>query len=257
MAGQVMQLGLLRAAPVSVVLDEVRRAAELTQNQPFISSLSAHVRGAWVSARTAKQMTIEARMLENLRARRGEYDPDKLSKIREQGGAEIFMGITSAKCNSAAAWLRDVMLGSGSEKPWTIRPTPMPDLPPEITDGLVEAATLPIMEAMAAGQPMTREQVLTMMRNMKAQMLEKVRDEARARCERMEAKMEDQLVEGGFLQALDAFIDDITTFPCAILKGPVKLRSHPTLDCLRPPLTSLPLASRSLSRASSVKPARA
>ena len=34
-------------------------------------------------------------------------------------------------------------------------------------------------------------------------------------------KMEDQLLEGGFLQALDAFLDDITTFPCAILKGPV------------------------------------
>jgi hypothetical protein len=37
----------------------------------------------------------------------------------------------------------------------------------------------------------------------------------------MERRMEDQLLEGGMPAAFDAFLDDITTFPAAILKGPV------------------------------------
>jgi hypothetical protein len=40
--------------------------------------------------------------------------------------------------------------------------------------------------------------------------------------------MEDQLLEGGFLDAMDQFINDLTTFPIAILKGPV-IRMKPML----------------------------
>src|SRR6185436_243729 len=41
-------------------------------------------------------------------------------------------------------------------------------------------------------------------------------------------KMEDQLLEGGFMGALDQFINDLTTFPTAVLKGPV-VRMKPYL----------------------------
>ena len=40
--------------------------------------------------------------------------------------------------------------------------------------------------------------------------------------------MEDQLVEGGWIKALNEFLDDIVTFPFAVLKGPVK-RKRKTL----------------------------
>ncbi len=48
------------------------------------------------------------------------------------------------------------------------------------------------------------------------------RAEADARVDRMERKIEDQLSEGGWLQALNEFLDDLVTFPFAVLKGPVK-----------------------------------
>jgi len=245
MAAQVLQLGLMRAAPVAVVMEEARRAAELTQAQPFVSSLSAHVRQAWTTARMAKQATVEPRMLSSMRARRGEYDPDKLAQIREQGGAEIFAGVTSAKCRAASAWLRDVMMGNGSDKPWTLAPTPVPDLPPQINDALVEQATQTITAAMQAGQPITQAQVLEMMQSMKSQALESVRDFARGCAERMEKKMEDQLVEGGFLQALDAFIDDLTTFPSAIIKGPI-VRRRPVLVWQQAGSTMVPVVQDAL-----------
>jgi hypothetical protein len=45
----------------------------------------------------------------------------------------------------------------------------------------------------------------------------------------MEQKMEDQLIEGQFLEALSAFLEDIVTFPTAIMKGPVA-RKRKTLE---------------------------
>lgn len=234
MAGEVIQLGLVRAAPVSVLLDEARRAAEAVQAQPVVTSLAAHVRRAWDRARQAKQMTVEPRMLANLRARRSEYEPDKLAKIREMGSAEVFAGITATKCRAAASWIRDVMLGTGTEKPWTIRPTPVPDLPPEANEVLVQEAAKTIQAAMLAGQQMSDGQVLELLQSFKAQALERVREWARNAAERMEAKMEDQLVEGGFLQALDQFIDDLTVFPAAVIKGPM-VRRRKVLEWARGP----------------------
>jgi hypothetical protein len=55
-----------------------------------------------------------------------------------------------------------------------------------------------------------------------------VMEEAKFKVKQMENKMEDQLIEGGFITAFDSFIDDITTFPCAFLKGPI-VRRKPTM----------------------------
>jgi hypothetical protein len=228
MDSSVVQLGLVRAAPLQVLLDEERKAAEETQNQPFVTGLTAYIRKCWDQARTAKQMTVEPRMIMNLRARRSEYDPEKLGQIREMGGSEIYAGLTSVKTRAAGSWLRDVLMQSGSERPWTIRPTPLPDLPPQLTEQLIGVVAQPIKQALMSGQQIAQDQVVDMMQEAKEEALASLREEARKRCDRMADKMEDQLVEGGFMQALDAFIDDITTFPSAVLKGPV-IRKKKTL----------------------------
>lgn len=228
MDSSVIQLGLVRAAPLQTILDEERKAAEDTQNQPFVTGLTAYIRKCWDQARTAKQMTVEPRMLVNLRARRSEYDPEKLGQIREMGGSEIYAGLTSVKTRAAGSWLRDVLMQSGSERPWTIRPTPLPDLPPQLSEQIIGIVAQPIKQALMSGQPVAQDQVVDMMQEAKEEALSALREEARKRADRMADKMEDQLVQGGFMQALDAFIDDITTFPSAVLKGPV-IRKKKTL----------------------------
>lgn len=228
MDSSVIQLGLVRAAPLQTILDEERKTAEETQNQPFVTGLTAYIRRCWDQARTAKQMTVEPRMLVNLRARRSEYDPEKLGQIREMGGSEIYAGLTSVKTRAAGSWLRDVLMQSGSERPWTIRPTPLPDLPPQLSEQIIGIVAQPIKQALMSGQQVAQDQVVGMMQEAKEEALAALREEARKRADRMADKMEDQLVQGGFMQALDAFIDDITTFPSAVLKGPV-IRKKKTL----------------------------
>ena len=217
----VIATGVVRAAPLAVVMEEERRAAEKTQAQPLATGIASYIRQCWQQARYAKQMTVEPRMLQNMRARRGEYDPDKLAAIREMGGSEIYANLTSVKCRAAASWLRDVLMSTGSERPWTLRPTPVADLPPTINDQIVQTVAAPLAQAMLAGQEVPDQMVQQALQEVRDEALNAVQAEARKRADRMANKMEDQLVQGGWLQALDQFIEDITTFPSAILKGPV------------------------------------
>lgn len=219
--GQVLSVGLLQAAPVSVLIEEEKAAAQATQNQPLVTGIAAHIRTCWIAARTAKQQTVEPRMLQNIRARRGEYDPEKLADIRKQGGSEVYAMLTSVKCRAAASWLRDILLGQGADRPWTVRPTIIPELPPDIQEQIISQAIEPIKQSIVAGQPMSNADVVEMMGQMRDQALHEIQFRAREASDRMGDKMEDQLLEGGWLQSFDQFLDDITTFPAAILKGPV------------------------------------
>lgn len=221
--------GILPAMSAAGVAEQQRKASELAQAQPLIKSIAAHVRNCWTEARTAKEQTVEPRMFKAVRARRGEYDPDVLTKIRENGGSEIYMMLTSNKCRAAASWLRDVLLGQGSDKPWTIRPTPTPTLSPDIVEEMRQNAIQQMAQVIEiTGQQLPPMQLRKFLNELREEYMHNVMEEAKFKVKQMENKMEDQLIEGGFITAFDSFIDDITTFPCAFLKGPI-VRRKPTM----------------------------
>jgi hypothetical protein len=217
--------GILPAMSAQTMAANERKASELAQAQPLIKSLAAHVRRVWTTARQAKEQTVEPRMFKAVRARRGEYDPDVLTKIRSQGGSEIYMMLTSNKCRAAASWMRDVMLGSGSDKPWTLKPTPVPGLPPAMMEEMRQQAISQMANVIkVTGQPLPPTQLRKFLNELRAEYMYNLNEEAKFKVSLMERKMEDQLSEGGFMRAIDAFIDDLTTFPAAFIKGPVVRR---------------------------------
>lgn len=223
--------GILNIKSLGQLQGEERAAAEKANNSPIVQGLAGHIRKCWSSARQAKEQTVEMRMLQSLRQRHGEYDPDKEAMIKSQGGSEIYMMLTASKCRSAGSWLRDVLLTTSQNKPWSIKPGAVPDLSPDLIRSVMDQATQQIAEIQAQGGQMSNEDVRQMLLNLKDQATARVQGIARAAADRMELKMLDQLQEGGFLDALSAFIDDITTFPTAILKGPV-VRKKPRLKWL-------------------------
>lgn len=210
--------------------DKAQAAAFQTQQDaPAIRGLAAHVQKRWESAKAAKLLP-EQRLLQCLRQRNGEYDPEKLAEIKRQGGSEIFMMLTSTKCRGASSWLRDTLLGSGADKPWALDCTAIPDLPPEIKQMALQALQQAVqMVAQSTGQPPTPQIIAAEKERLYDAGLRHLRDEAKKRVARMEMKMEDQLDEGLFSDALAEFIDDIVTFPTAIMKGPVP-RKRKTLE---------------------------
>ena len=197
-------------------------APENNQDKPGIQGLAGHVQKCWHAARTAKIMTVEPRMLSAIRRRRGEYDPDKLAEIRKFGGSEIYMMLSSNKARAASSWLRDTYSGTGSTRPWAIEPTPVPELPPDMMEeAMQEAASMAQQYIMTTGEVPSVAGMREALLKLRDRMMADIHTEARDAAERMEAKMEDQMAEGGFRRALDEFIDDMVTFPTAIIKGPV------------------------------------
>jgi hypothetical protein len=221
-------IALIPVARASDLEAEAKKRSDAAQNQPVIQGLAAHVRTRWDSARTAKRK-LEERMLECLRQRNGEYDPEKLQELNEQGGSDIYINLTSVKCRAATSWLRDTLLGTGQDKPWAIAGTPNPTMPPEILEELrARLANELMIHIQQGGQQPTPSELRAMALQMKDEADRELREESADRVARMERKMEDQLLEGGWHKAFNEFLDDIVTFPYAVMKGPIK-RKRKTL----------------------------
>lgn len=177
---------------------------------PMVNFLSHHVKSCWETAKSAR-MPLTRRLLDCHRRRRGIYAPDKLAMIRQARGSEIWMGITGAKCRAAKAWLSDLF---NADRPFSIDPTPIPDLPPEIGQRLVQEA---VNGAIELGVP--PEAVQELVKKHRDRLMDEMKQEADKRAGRMEEKIEDIMAETGWRKEFRDFIDDLVTYPFACLKG--------------------------------------
>ncbi|MBI9090725.1 MAG: hypothetical protein JEZ12_16025 [Desulfobacterium sp.] len=211
------------------------RAAMERQNRPIITSLASYVRDAWQASKEAK-VKIESTMIEALRQKKGEYDPQKLAAIRENPGSEIFMMLTDEKCAAAVAWLTDILFPA-DDKPWGTKPTAVPDLSPEqmgfIQQRLAQETQSEIRQELImqiqAGaitdQNMAQKWLQQTMQSRAETMAEELRHEmiqaAKEARLKVETKLADVVEEAGWEDAVIEGIDDICTFPAGVIKGPV------------------------------------
>ena len=216
-----MAMALIPAASASDLEEAAKRASAQKQMTPMIQGLASHTRKRWEVMRDHHKQNIEYRLTSCVRARNMEYEPSKVAEIQEQGGSEIFMGIVSAKCRTATAWLRDTLLGQGADKPWSISATPIPEVPPDVQQNMQQILQMNLQQYyVEGGPPPNPSELKQLAAGMKDTAMRALKHEADKRVERMEKKMEDQLVEGGYTKALFEFTNDIATFPYAVMRGP-------------------------------------
>src|SRR5665647_987252 len=113
--------------PGSLVEDELARSVR----EDFVESEN------WRRA-----VGIEQRLLRALRMRRYQYDPEDAALI---GGIDIYMGIAGLMCRSAESWINDILLNS-IDKPWTIKPDPIPNLPEYMKEQVVDALEMELQQ---------------------------------------------------------------------------------------------------------------
>ena len=226
------------------------------QRRPVITSLAGYVRDCWEAAKEAKQK-VETEMIDSLRRRNGVYSPDKLADIQEQGGSEIFMMLTDEKCAAVTSWLADILFPAG-DKPWGIKPTPVPELNEAQLSGIQQDVQqeflqevlaelqanhhAEVVQAMQSGQLQTDEQARQFFTEKAKEMFdpaeinaqlqeraEEIGQEIRSEMEktaknardRIETKLHDVVIEAGWEDAVHDALDDISTFKAGIVKGPV------------------------------------
>ena len=196
----------------------------------FNDNLTGHIRSAWQIAKEAKR-PIEQIMIRSLRQRNGIYEADKIAAIREMGGSEIYVLLTLAKCRAAEAWINDVLRPAG-DKPWSLEPTPIPELNPIFQEEIQKeiAAEAQALQQEVVGLniinvPEVQKALSEYAENLKQHMLEESICEAKEASEKMSQVMLDQQIQGYFTDSFKQVINDIITLKAGILKGPV-LRSR-------------------------------
>ena len=162
------------------------------------------------------------------RAFNGQYDANKLNEIRRFGGSEVYFRMTAQKSRAASSLLRDIYLGN--DRPWDIRASSNPTIPPEILQAIDQ---LMQGEGQQVQQTQGKPPNPTDIQKRKMALMESAADAAKAKAVKQARdsgdKVEDILREGGFYTALSDFIIDLPKFPFACLCGP-EVKVIPTVQ---------------------------
>jgi len=207
---------------------EARRVDEVTadlQKAPVLKGLAAHVNRCFAEASTFKARDITPRLLACQQQVLGKYSDEKLARIRQVPGAsELFFNVTNTKTTAAESWLYDIALPVG-DKPWTLTlPSPIADLPDDAMAEVAQDVAQAFLDKPVESDQSVREEFYKFGKQLYSRRLKAIQDEAEKRIGRMERVIEDQLVEGDFIGALEEFIKYLCRYPIAILKGPVIVR---------------------------------
>ena len=216
--------GLLRVISNEQMIDAENRMREEAQTpKPELqkeNAIAGHVRTEFERYRnTREERGISRRLLEALRAFRGEYSPEKMAEIEKFGGSQVYSRLSALKCRGATAMLRDIYLAG--ERPWFIAPTPKPSLPGDVTTSMLDLVDAEVKNAASAGQQLGEGQVKDRIKQLTKAAEKAALINAKEEAEKATLYLDDMLVEGGFYEGLVEFLHNMTVFPFAFMKGPV------------------------------------
>jgi len=190
-------------------------------DQEYVIGIVAYIKQCWEAAKRAKQPHEEI-MLDNLRRKVGEYGPDKLAAIREQGGSEAFMMLTEEKLSAFESWVDEILFPADS-KPWGIRHTPKPELSPEIIGQIKQQLFNEVLQQYRqAGVIPTPQDFLARANEIMEDVESEVEKTAKKNADKTEKYLEDIVVESKWRQALRDAISDVGLYPAGFLKGPLR-----------------------------------
>ncbi|MFA5027386.1 MAG: hypothetical protein WC713_05875, partial [Candidatus Methylomirabilota bacterium] len=188
---------------------------------PHIEALAAYIRRCFEQADQYRCTGITERLLACQRARKGEYSAAELAQISSLSGSNPpYVNITDTKCSSLESWIKDV-IQNVRERPWALEPTPQPDLPETTREEIRQEVLQRLSALQEQGVVVAMDDVREAGEALYDEEQRALDDEAQEQCRRAEDIIADQLAEGGWDDAVDRFIQHLTTYPIAVLKGPV------------------------------------
>lgn len=178
------------------------------------TNLAICVKNMFVEAVNHRRCSgIDQELQDSYYASVSRYTPDQLSKLHKDG-TDIFMGITEGKCRAFVSWVADI-LANAEERPWTLSPTPIPDIPAAMKEAVADVLR---QEIEANGVTFDVEGRI---RELKEFAFQHAQDRADRATRLHEQKIHDQMEDGNWRDAFDAFIEDLAWAPTAFVKAPV------------------------------------
>jgi hypothetical protein len=217
--------GFLKAVSNEELVEEEETQAAIDEESSedsglAIDQLASFVRRRFETLRNHRSSEkLTERYLQALRSYKGEYSAKKQMEISQFGGSDVFAKITAVKCRGATALLRDVFLGA--DRSWGVDPTPVPELPEDVTSSVDQLIAMEMQEMQARGIAVPPE----IMEKRRTQLMDAAYKaaykRAREHAGKAELKLDDVLTEGRFYEAMVEFLTDLPLFPFACIKGPV------------------------------------
>ena len=233
------------AAPSGVDSNDEQRQPEAVIPTTFpMCSLAAFVMDTWrVAVDHRRNSGIDDKLRYALLAQTCQYDDNQKAKMRASGIDErIFAPITTTKVRAAKAMLVDLFNSTG-EWPFTVDPTPDPEVPAQVEEEAANEIKQELQKIFQQleqmGVQQLNEQAMSLVNQIAYQATTNCYDEimnrkiafARTRAKRMERKVQDIMVEGGWHKAFNEYVDYICTYGTGLIIGPVP-RVIPVNHCI-------------------------
>lgn len=190
---------------------------ESIENEEFQDELARYIRDEFARAETHKRSTgIEERLIRNLYSMKMEYSPEQAALVGTENN--IFIGLCALKARACQSWLTDIVLNN-IDKPWTIGSTPIPNLPDEAKNQVLDLLTQELSALTTVNDIRERAKEL------KTVALDQAKEIADKACKNMENTIADQLAEGNYMPMFISLIQDISVYPTAFVRGPFEVSS--------------------------------
>jgi hypothetical protein len=193
--------------------------APVDMNSQLISGLCGYVETCWSAAKMAK-VEIEGEMVEAVFRRAGKYTPAKEAQIKADGQPLVYMNLVGNKCRAAEGWLMDIALPNG-ERPFSINPSPVPEIPPNIKQRIQDQLLQQMQQAVMGGAVIDVSQMPQLQEDMERKLKQQLKQDSVIRANGMEDQIDDLATEGGWYAAVEDCIPSLVTHHNCFLKGPI------------------------------------
>ena len=216
-----------------VANDEPKPAAVVPTTFPM-GRLASFVQETWrIAVDHRRTSGVDEKLRYALLSQTCQYTDEQKTKMRAAGiDPRIYSPITATKVRAAKAMLVDIFNSSG-EWPFTVSPTPDPDVPEKVAEeaekeiGRELENVFTQLEQMGVQQLGPQENAI--LQRIVEQATQNRYDEimnqkisfARTRARRMERKVQDMMAEGGWIKAFNEYVDYICTYGTGLIIGPV------------------------------------
>lgn len=199
---------------VKAALESLDTDLSMQEFSEFEDALNIFVRERFTRAsRHRQRIGIDEQLELGAYAYQGRYSPGQLAEL--EPGTHIYIPVTQNKCRAMQNWMLDILSGA-IDRPYTINPTPVPQIPPH----LEAVATEKLMGFLRNGQ-VAPDQLRDMADQARNVALQLVATNAKQAADKMADRIEDQLNDGGWRDVFDQLVVDVSHMPAAVLIGPL------------------------------------
>lgn len=203
-------------------LAEIDGPPKKLKQDPLVDAVISRYNGAvgWLSADRVNGKPVRQVLRECWEQQNSVLSPEDQQRANDLG-INVVVNLTALKTGIANAYLNDALVSGGAELPWTISPTPRPDISADSKEELLAR----LKEALFTDMIPNSDVLVELIRQAKMYFARREQERAEKACVEMEGLIEDQCSEGGFGRAITDFLQYFTPYPYGVFAGPYIVRA--------------------------------